>query len=179
MAYTCEISSGQRLYLENSGEQTAVTLASSSTGQQQQSSSQFTTGAWTAPPEAFQTAAGVVIKLTTTQGVQHLQVQGNQMGLVTDHPVPGSAQQMQMSTNVAMPSNTMPPMESMPPMQPMRMGDMEMSLNPMQMRMGNMEMQMGKSVKRSPGKTNFCSQCGTPVKPSDRFCANCGHQLQD
>lgn len=187
MAYTCELSSGQRIYLDNVGEQTAVTVASSGMGQQQQSGSQFTTGVWTAAPEVFRTAHGVVIKLTTAQGIHHLQLQGNQLGAMSGSPNLGNAQQMQMSSGVAMPGSTMPPMQPMEPMQPMqpmepmqpmKMGNMEMNMNPMQMRMGNMEMQMGNPHQSSVSKAKFCSQCGTPVKPDDRFCANCGHQLQ-
>ena len=205
MAYTCELGSGQRIYLENVGEQTAVTLASSSAGQQQQSGSQFTTGTWTTPPELFRTPQGVVIKLTTAQGTHHLQLQGNQLGMMSQSPTLGNAQQMQMSSGVAMPGNAMPPMgatqpmspmqpmepmQPMQPMQPMKMGNMEMNANPMQMRMGNMEMQMGNAASSSaasssaassgaasPGKAKFCSQCGTAVQSGDRFCANCGHQL--
>ncbi|WP_204139339.1 zinc-ribbon domain-containing protein [Halomicronema sp. CCY15110] len=211
MAYTCELGSGQRLYLENVGEQTAVTLASGSAGQQQQSGSQFPTGTWTAPPELFRTQQGVVIQLTTAQGTHHLQLQGNQLGVMSQSPALGNAQQMQMSSGVAMPGNAMPPMQPMgatqpmppmspmqpmepmqpmQPMQPMKMGNMEMNANPMQMRMGNMAMQMGNAASSSaassntassgaasPGKAKFCSQCGTAVQPSDRFCANCGHQL--
>ncbi len=196
MAYICELGSGQRLYLDNVGEQTAVTLATSSAGQQQQSSSQFTTGAWTTPPELFRIPQGVVVKLTTAQGVHHLQLQGNQLGMMSQSPSLGNAQQMQVSSGVAMPGSPMPPMQPMSPVepmqpmtpmapiQPMKMGDMEMSANPMQMRMGNMAMQMGNAATSSrasgsttAGKAKFCSQCGTPVKPSDRFCSNCGYQL--
>jgi len=200
MAYTCELGSGQRLYLENVGEKTAVTLASGSAGQQQQSGSQFTTGVWTSPPELFRTSQGVVIKLTTAEGTHHLQLQGQQLGVLSQSPALGNAQQIQMNSGVSVPGNAMPPMqpmssmepmqpmssmEPMQPMQPMKMGNMEMNANPMQMRMGNMEMQIGnaasssaaKSGASSTGKAKFCSQCGTPVQPSDRFCANCGHQL--
>ncbi|MEM9120674.1 MAG: zinc ribbon domain-containing protein [Cyanobacteria bacterium P01_F01_bin.56] len=194
MAYTCELGSGQRLYLDNLGEQTAVTLASSSAGQQQQASSQFTTGAWTAPPELFRTPQGVVIKLTTAQGTQYLQWQGHQLGMMAQNPPLGNAQPMPMSSGATMPGHPMPPlqpmppmpsMEPMPPMPPMKMGDMEMSTNPMQMRMGNMTLQMSSAVSSSvshnaatAGKAKFCTQCGSPVQPRDRFCANCGHQLQ-
>jgi NADH pyrophosphatase NudC (nudix superfamily) len=27
------------------------------------------------------------------------------------------------------------------------------------------------------GHVRFCSQCGTPTDPDDKFCANCGHKL--
>ena len=193
MAYTCELGSGQRIYLDNVGEQTAVTVAASSAGQQQQSGSQFTTGVWTAPPELFRTGQGIVIKLTTAQGTHHLQLQGNQLGMMSQSPSLSNAQPMQMSSGMAMPGSSMPPMQPMEPMepmqpmqpmQPMKMGDMEMNANPMQMRMGNMAMEMGNattssaSSASSAGQAKFCSQCGTPVQPSDRFCANCGHQLQ-
>lgn len=29
----------------------------------------------------------------------------------------------------------------------------------------------------SNGHARFCSQCGTPTDPGDRFCAHCGHNL--
>ncbi|MEM0981770.1 MAG: zinc ribbon domain-containing protein, partial [Cyanobacteria bacterium P01_H01_bin.58] len=203
MAYTCEFSPGQRIYLDNVGEQTIVTLMSSSAGQQQQSGSQFTTGLWTTPPELFRIEQGVVVKLTTAQGERYLQLQGMQLGWMTHSPNLGHAQSMQMSAEVAMPGTNMPPMQPMSPMgstppmqpmqpmtpvqpmqpmkpmqpmQPMKMGNMEMNMNPMQMRMGNMEMSLGNDAG-SVAKPKFCSQCGTPVQPSDRFCAHCGHQL--
>ena len=178
MAYTCELGPGQRLYLDNVGGQTTVTMLSGNAGQQQQSSSQFTTGVWTAPPEMFVTPQGFVIKLTTAQGVQHLQVQGTQFGWITGNPLLDQAQQVPMST-VSSTSQTVQPMQ---PMQPMKMGNMQMNMNPMQMRMGNMAMQIGTSSNDAENNAavqpQFCSQCGTPVKSSDRFCANCGHQLK-
>ena len=190
MAYTCELGSGQRIYLDNIGEQTTITLASSGVGQQQQSGSQFMTGAWTSPPELYRTPQGVVVKLTTALGIHHLQVQGNQLGVMSGSPSLSNAQQMQMSSGVSMPGSAMPPMQPMQPMQPMppmqpmqsmppmKMDDMEMNMNPMQMRMGNMEMQMGNTANRPSNQAKFCSQCGSPVQLSDRFCSNCGYQLQ-
>ncbi|UBF26082.1 hypothetical protein K9N68_31880 [Kovacikia minuta CCNUW1] len=44
MAYICELGMGQRVYVDNKGGQTMVTVASSSAGQQQQSSSWFSDG---------------------------------------------------------------------------------------------------------------------------------------
>lgn len=183
MAYTLELGSDRRAYIDNAGDRTTVTLASGNAGQQQQSSSQFSTGAWTAPPKAFNTGQGIIIRLTTSTGTHHLQIQGNQMGVMSGSPAMGNAQQMQMSSGASMPDSSMQPMQPMEPMQPMKMGNMEMNANPMQMRMGNMEMHMGRSpggdnASSSAGaKAKFCSQCGTPVAPDDRFCAQCGHRL--
>ncbi len=243
MAYTCDLGGGQHLYIDNIGDQTAVTLASGRPGQQQQSGSQFTTGAWTAPPELFRTEHGVVIKLSTNQGDQHLQFQAGQLGWMSSGHTLAHAQQMQTSQVAAMPKGTLPtmepmqfsqpvssqvshapgaqpsstpsaapgmqpmepmlpmePMRPMQPMQPMQMGNMTMNANPMEMRMGNMEMRMGTPPSRtspdhasaasaaastasanssasSGSASKFCSQCGSPVQPSDRFCANCGHPL--
>ncbi len=121
MAYTCDLGSGQRVYLDNLGQQTAVTLASGSPGQQQQSGSQFTTGAWTSPPEFFRGGQGVVIKLTTTQGPFYLQLQGNQWGTMASGPNLVNAQQIQTSQVAAMPGgqSSGEPMTPMQPMQPM------------------------------------------------------------
>ncbi|MEM6835565.1 MAG: zinc ribbon domain-containing protein [Cyanobacteria bacterium P01_C01_bin.120] len=198
MAYTCDLGSGQRLYLENIGEQTAVTMAVSRTGQQQQSSSRFTSGSWTQAPEVFQTQQGIVIRLHTTQGTHHAQLQGSQLSVMSPSPSLGSAQQMSMQSGVAMPGTSpamdntssmsplapMEPLPPLPPMQPLQMDNMEMNIQPMHMRMGNMEMQLGNSKSsatdqpQATSQRNFCTQCGTAVQSGDRFCAHCGHQLQ-
>lgn len=196
MAYTCDLGGGQRVYLDNVDNQTTVTLAATGPGQQQQSGSQFTTGPWTQAPEFFRTDQGVVIKLTAAQGVQFLQLQGQQLGWMAQPPKLANAQQMQTSTIAAMPGGQIPPMQPMTfaasgpaptmepmqpmqpmaPMQPMQMGNIAMNANPMDMRMGNMEMRMGETPSQGPQR-KFCSQCGAPVQASDRFCASCGHQL--
>jgi len=172
MAYVCEIGTGQRAYLENQGTQTIVTTASSSPGQQQQSSQSFVTGSWTAAPESFRNASGVVVKITTSQGQYFIQIQGHSMGMIAEHPSLQGAQPIQLQQVDRPPTSSMPPIE---PMKPMEMGDMEMSMNPMQMRMGNMELRMDKPVSSTH---RFCSQCGTEVNPRDRFCSACGHRLQ-
>jgi NADH pyrophosphatase NudC (nudix superfamily) len=186
MAYVCELGGGRRIYLDNQGGQTAVTIASSGAGQQQQASSRYQTGQWVAPPQLFQTLEGVAIKLTTVQGEQWLHFQGNSISVMGEFSSPGAAQQMQMQqvesvpAPVVQPMQPMTPMEPMQPMQPMKMGNMEMNMNPMQMRMGNMEMRMGTATAAptTPSATRrFCSQCGAAVEPSDRFCSSCGHQL--
>jgi len=187
MAYTCDLGSGQRIYLNNTGADTIITLASSSTGQQQQASSRFQVGAWTQPPELYRRGANVFIKLSTSQGDHYLQLQGNQMGALGAAPDLSNCQQMGMQQAAAPATPSIPdmePMQPMQPMQPMTMGDMQMSTQPMQMRMGNMAMSMGESGQNRPanadantGGRRFCTQCGQPVSPSDRFCGQCGHQL--
>ncbi len=198
MAYTCELGPGQRIYLDNIGGQTAVTLYTGNGGQQQQSGSQFTTGAWTTPPEVFRTDQGVVIKLTTAQGVHHLQLQGNQMGWMTGSPSLGQAQQMQTSAVSTPPGGSMPTMEPMPamgsmspmtlqpiaapppmqpmqPMQPMKMGNMEMNANPMEMRMGNMEMRMGEAFGSSPASPSVSAPASAN---QPKFCSQCGTSVK-
>jgi ribosomal protein S27AE len=172
MAIYSEIGAGQRLYLENQGDRTIVTLASGSAGQQQQASSGLQTGVWTARPRIYQTPGGVMATITTATGDYSLQIQGASVQMTAGTPILGDAtllpsqQTEDRSTGV-----TMQPMQ---PMQPMKMGNMEMSLQPMQMRMGNMAMTMGETVT---AKRQFCSQCGAKVGESDRFCSHCGHQL--
>ncbi|HBB32671.1 MAG TPA: zinc ribbon domain-containing protein [Cyanobacteria bacterium UBA8803] len=192
MAYVCELGTGQRVYLDNQGNQTVVTTISSSLGQQQQASSSFPTGNWTAPPEVFQTPSGAVLKITTAQGGYYIQVQGGSMSAVSGMPSFGSSQQMQVQQVASPPASSMPPMqpiqpmqpmqpmEPMKPMEPLKMGDMQMNMNPMEMRMGNMEMRMGSSVSSSTSAQStkrFCPKCGVSINLGDRFCSSCGHRL--
>ena len=187
MAYVCELGAGQRVYLENQGLQTIVTLISSSPGQQQQASSSFATGVWSSPPQVFQTPHGMVLKLTSEQGEKTLQIQGSSVTVISGTPLQKDSEQLPVHEVTSLPVSPMPGIEPMKPLEPMtpmqmkpmehenlKMGDMQMSMNPMEMRMGNMELRMDSPA---PNKQSFCSQCGTSVKPEDRFCSNCGHQL--
>lgn len=199
MAYVCELGAGQRVYLENQGVQTVVTLISSSPGQQQQASSSFATGVWSSPPQVFQTPYGMMLKILSEQGEKTLQIQGSSVSVISGTPSMNNSEQLPVHEVTSLPVSPMPgievmkpmkpmssmepmtpmtmsPMEPMKPLEPMnlKMGDMQMSMNPMEMRMGNMELRMGASA---PNKQNFCSQCGASVKPEDRFCSSCGHQL--
>lgn len=164
MAYECDLGNGQRLSLDNSGTQTIVTLASSYAGQQQQSSCSISTGAWTAAPEVLQMAAGIAIKVPTTQGDRFLQIQGSSINLL-DHQPSSSGESLQIY-------QTHSPVVPMQPLQPLKMGNMQMGN--MQMRLGNMEMRMGQPADSA---RRFCSQCGVPVQSSDRFCSSCGHAI--
>jgi len=175
MAYVCDLGSGQQLSLDGQGTQTIVAISSSSAGQQQQATSSLQTGTWTSLPEVYRTSEGVVVKLETVNGNQFIQIQGSHMSLSTIAPSLINAVQLAtQQTNV--PASTMQPMK---PMQPMTMGTMQMNLKPMEMKMGDMEMRMGSGVNAAtPAPTRqFCTQCGTSIKPSDRFCASCGHQV--
>jgi len=194
MTYMCDLGAGHRIYLDNQGMQTWVTAIASSPGQQQQSSHSWETGSWSSAPEVFATAGGVVIKIKTAAGDRFLQVQGTQMGMLSSTDVPSQQQAIALQTvesmpNVPQPMQPMEPMKPMnmkpmKPMEPMNMGNMEMSLSPMQMKMGNMEMNMGSAASSASSETSsttpqrrFCSQCGAAIKPEDRFCSSCGHRL--
>jgi hypothetical protein len=179
MAYTCEVGSGQQIYLDNQGSQTVVISMTGGPGQQQQSSSSFQTGPWTGPPDFFRTPQGAVIQIHTSQGDHHIQVQGTSMSVSSHSTGLAGAQQMQGQQVSSMPGpfvQPMPPVQPMQPMQPMQMGGMHLNMNPMEMRMGNMEMRMG-SPNATKTTARFCSQCGAQTKPEDRFCSSCGHQL--
>ena len=192
MGYRCEWATGQSVYLENVDDQTRVTLTNSSPGQQQQSSSHVQTGRWTAPPEVLQAAIGLVVKLLTAQGERFIYIQGNQVSTSKEAPSWGDAQPLPVhvdSTPAAMaPTPSMPTMQPLPPM---KMGDMQMNQTAMTMQMGKMRMEMNpieplskpspqtgvEKPSTSAVQRNFCSQCGSTLKPSDRFCAHCGHRL--
>jgi hypothetical protein len=176
MAYVSELGTGQRIYAENRGTQTAITLSSSQAGQQQQASYGFETGAWSGPPELFQTATGFVLKLATDRGNYFIQIQGSNVSMAAGLPA-ANLQPLSMQQATSPLPSSLPPMPPMQPMQPMTLGNMQMSMNPMEMRMGNMEMRMEPSAPTSSqGTRRFCSQCGAAIKPEDKFCSSCGHR---
>lgn len=184
MAYVCEISPTQQVYLDLQGTQTVVTTVSSSPGQQQQSSSSFSTGSWTSAPTVYRTSEGVAIKIETAEGEHFVKIQGNSMSLQSHVSFGEASQKIRLQQVSDMPESSAPmkpmepmKMEPMKPMEPMKMGNMEMNSNPMEMRMGNMEMRMGSSSSTSSSTKQFCSQCGASIKPDDRFCSSCGHRL--
>ena len=176
MPYQCDLGSGQTIYLDNPGSITLVTLASGGPGQQQQSTTQVQTGTWVEMPQVVQGGAGLLIRCITDQGTFVWQIQGTQMGAVAAaqwpqdpvHPLPLHA----------VSSTPMSPMAPMAPMAPLKMGDMEMSANPMTMRMGNMQLSMDKATSAPPASAKFCTQCGAAIAQGDRFCGSCGHPLQ-
>ncbi|MGF1520293.1 MAG: zinc ribbon domain-containing protein [Nodosilinea sp.] len=191
MPYQYDIGPSQKIYLDNPGNNTLVTLSSGGPGQQQQSGTQVATGPWTEVPQVARVASGVLVRCTTGQGAFIWQVQGMQIGAADATAWPGNqaepiqAEPVQaMATAPAQPMQPMQPMAPMQPMQPMQMGDMQMSANPMTMRMGNMTMGMGDGKSPSAaagpaaGPQNFCTQCGAAVRSGDRYCSSCGHQLQ-
>jgi hypothetical protein len=199
MPYVCELGAGQSVYLDNQGMQTVVTTVTSQPGQHQQASNSVQTGTWTAPPEMYRTPEGAVLKVKTAGGDCYIQIQGNSVSMAAGIPAAGNAQQVQVSqvsgigfsgssssASFSASGFSMPSMEPMQPMQPMstsssmnlNMGGMNMSMNPMEMKMGDMEMKMGKgNHPEQAAQRRFCSQCGQPVQPDDRFCAGCGHKL--
>lgn len=175
MPYQYDLGPGQRIFLDNPGSITRITLASGSPGQQQQSSTQIQTGVWTEVPQVAQGTGGLLLRCVTDQGAFVWQVQGMQIG-AADDSLWSAPQATPMQPVEAAP---MAPMLPMAPMAPMKMGDMEMSANPMTMRMGNMKLSMEQEALRpSSSPAKFCTQCGTAVGAGDRFCGSCGHQLQ-
>jgi hypothetical protein len=179
MAYKCELGTGQKIYLDNQGNQTVITSIFSSPGQQQQSSSSFSTGKWTSIPEVFHTSQGIFVKINSIEGEYYVQVQGSSLSVMSGTPYLNNCQQMQMQQVDSIPTSPMPPMK---PMKPMQMGNMKMNMNPMEMRMGNMKMNMGSasvstSTSSHHNRKSFCPQCGTAINQSDRFCSSCGYNL--
>jgi hypothetical protein len=175
MIYQWELVTGHQISLDNQGAQTVVTILQTSAGQQQRTSNSFTTGVWIVPPEMSITPTGAMLKVTTSTGESLIQIQGNSIQMQSSHGGEHQSSTIASSTSTfASGVEPMKPMKPMKPMPPMQMGNMQMSMKPMVMRMGDMELKMGATADRQ----RFCSQCGMPVKPIDRFCASCGNKLE-
>lgn len=186
-SYMGKLAGGSQFYVRNQGDQTQITIQTSSAGQQQSQSSGLTTGAWTAPPTLFQLANQFILRLEGAQGKFYVQL--SMGGIQTTSKEPSLLGAQVLPLRVVEPADpagfqsmgTMKPLSPMKPMEPMK----PMSpMPPMRMEMGDMRMEMGGAdTPTEPGqgqaqaRPRFCSQCGTPVNPDDRFCAQCGHKL--
>jgi membrane protease subunit (stomatin/prohibitin family) len=150
------------------------------------------TGDWTTPPEIFRAAIGFIVKLYTAQGERFVRIQNSSLSTLSDVPALTDAQPLQVQQVAHSPVASMPPMSPMLPMQPMAMGSMQIDRETMSMQMGDMRLSMNPIERSNPnrsqtyaletaeatgGQRKFCSQCGVAIKPSDRFCASCGHRL--
>ena len=167
MIYNWELATGQQISVDNQGAQTIVTISNTSAGQQQRTINSFNTGIWIVPPEMSINPTGATLKITTPTGAVLIQVRGNSIQMQST-----SGGEHQSSTSSSSTFTT--DMAPMQPMQPMQMGNMQMNMQQMVMKMGDMELNMGATAS----KQTFCTQCGTPVKPVDKFCAGCGHKLE-
>jgi zinc-ribbon domain len=162
MIYHWKLETGHQISVDNEGAQTVVTISHASAGQQQRTSNSFTTGIWIAPPAMTITPTGGILKISTPSGESVLQIQGNSIHLQNSQS--GASQSTTSSSSSTFMSG----------IEPMQMGNMQMNMSPMTMKMGDMELNMGATVSQK----RFCTECGTSVKPTDKFCADCGHKLK-
>lgn len=181
---------------------TVVTLQSGGSGQQQQSSSQFSTGQWTSVPLLYRLADGAVIAISTLAETYYLYAKGTQIQMSAGEPSAELAAQMGQSYPLplkpveAMPKVVMPPMQPMSTMQPMhlKLGNMEMSMGTAASAFSTASSSAraesknaqddipAQDISSETGSSQtkvkqFCTQCGSAIDPSDRFCGYCGARL--
>ena len=125
MTYANELGNGQRLLVENDGDDTQVALSSGDSGQQQNQSTGFSTGEWSKPPELFRAAENLVLRLESKSGTEFIGVQGNQIESMRSDPDLKNAERLTLresKENISRmkPMERMEPMKSMKPMKPMR-----------------------------------------------------------
>jgi hypothetical protein len=123
MTYTQDIGDGQRLLVENDGDNTQVALSSGDSGQQQNQSAGFNTGKWSKPPQLFRTGDDIVLRLESKSGVQFVSVHGHQIES-SGEPDLKNAEKLALKESdekIARmkPMEPMKPMESMKTMKPM------------------------------------------------------------
>ena len=184
MSYAANLTNNQRLAIANQGNQTIISLVSSTAGQQQSQTSSFTTGVWHTPPQLYQVGTNFVLKLNSSQNMAHVLIQANGISTIAapnlDNAIEIELQKVD-DNSMSFSSNGFEPMQSMQPMQPMqpmKMDNMSMDINSMSMQMGNMSLNMNNNKTSTPTKV-FCSQCGQQAKPNARFCSSCGHKLDE
>jgi zinc-ribbon domain len=178
MTYAYDLENGQRLIVENDGDNTLVALSSGGEGQQQSQASGFETGKWSKAPTLFRVKQGLVLRVETKSGSRFIAVRGSQIQIIGGRePDLENAEELRLresEENVAMES--MRPMEAMRPMESIRPMPV---MRPMEMRMGNMHMRMGGSEEEPESEKRFCTNCGKPARKDDRFCGYCGKRLAE
>lgn len=174
--YFTDLTPYQKLYLESQGTQTIITLTISTPQQQQSQSLSWQTGAWLVPPILWQSALGFILRVEGERGQFLGLIQGSSITNLQQMPSIANAQVIPLhpitADTIPNPASTFPSMPSMPPLQPL---PPMQPMPPMRMQMGSMHMQMGGGTNQNQ---RFCSQCGNQVQTSDRFCANCGYALK-
>jgi len=118
MTYAYDLGNGQRLLVQNDGDNTQVVLSSGDSGQQQNQSAGFNTGEWSKPPELFHSSENLVLRIESKSGVEFIAVHGNQIESMRSEPNLKSAEKLTLKEsdeNIA----RMKPMEPMKPMKPM------------------------------------------------------------
>jgi hypothetical protein len=118
MTYAYDLGNGQRLLVENDGDNAQVALSSGDSGQQQNQSAGFNTGKWSKPPELFRTGDDLVLRLESKGGVQFVSVHGHQIESMSSEPDLKNAKKLTLKEtdeNI----ERMKPMKPMEPMKPM------------------------------------------------------------
>jgi hypothetical protein len=123
MTYAYDLENGQRLLVQNDGDDTQVALSSADSGQQQNQSTGFYTGVWSKPPELFRTTDDLVLRFESKSGVHFVSVHGHQIES-SGEPDLKNAEKLTLKESdekIARmkPMETMKPMEPMKPMSPM------------------------------------------------------------
>jgi hypothetical protein len=148
MIYNWKLATGHQISVDNEGAQTVITVVQASTERQQRTCNSFTTGIWIAPPTLTITATGGLVTITTPSGACTLQVDGDLIHIQRDC---SSELQAEISSSSVFTSSTASP----PP-------TIDVVLN----------------TGATADLRRFCTGCGTSVKPTDNFCAGCGHKLR-
>jgi hypothetical protein len=115
MAYTCDIGNGQRLLVQNDGDNTQVALSSGDSGQKQNQSTSFTTGEWSKPPELLRTRENLVLRLEGKDGVQFIGILGDQLESLQSEPKLENAEKLTLKES----NEEIARMKPMEPMKPM------------------------------------------------------------
>lgn len=124
MTYAYDLENGQRLIVQNDGDDTLVALSSDDEGQQQSQSTGFNTGRWLKPPELFRSRGNLLLRLASKGGVEFIRVRANQIELMRSEPELENAEMLKLKESdervVMKPMEPMKPMKPMEPMKPMR-----------------------------------------------------------
>ncbi|WP_310485451.1 zinc ribbon domain-containing protein [Chamaesiphon sp. VAR_48_metabat_403] len=151
MTYRWKLATGHQLSIDNEGAQTVIAILFDNGEQQQRQSDSFTTGIWLAPPEITLDPTGAIVKITSTSGQSLVRIDGNRIQISSD--ISGDDRTYSQSVSTSSSSTS---------------ANAETTV-----RRENVNVNPSEPVNQR----KFCTECGTTVKSTDKFCANCGQKL--
>jgi|ERR1700722_7184274 hypothetical protein len=116
MTYAHDLGNGQRLLVQNEGNDTQVALSSGDSGQQQNQSTGFSTGEWSKPPELFRISEKLVLRIESKSGPKFISIHSNQIESMGGEPKLENAEKLILNesneANGAHETNELAPLSS-------------------------------------------------------------------
>jgi hypothetical protein len=120
MNYQGQLQTGEKILLQNDGEQTHIQLQSGDEGKRESQGSGFETGKWKKTPTLFSSGEGAVLRIEGSDGEAFVEITGHGINRLSEAPNLDGAEEIELSeTDEELAEMHMKPMAPMKPMKPL------------------------------------------------------------